>query len=442
MNDKEKNMSFLSLKNNLNLKKSKIGIFGLGYVGLPLSINFIQKDYKVIGFDVDKEKVNHINKGKSYLDHIDENTFSKYVLSEKFEATLDFSRVSEVDAIILCLPTPLSKYREPDLSYILNTLNSLKKYFRKGQVLSLESTTYPRTTEEVIKPLIEEVGLEIGEDFFLIYSPEREDPGNQDFNTTNIPKILGGVTSNCKEIGVALYEKVIDNLITVRNTKTAEMTKLLENIHRSVNIGLVNELKPLAEKMGIDLFEVIRAAATKPFGFVAYYPGPGIGGHCIPIDPFYLTWKAREYGMHTRFIELAGEINASMPNYVVDKINESLNSLSIPLKGSKILILGVSYKKNVGDLRESPALQIMKLLTGKYVELSYSDPFIKKIPKTRNHSFDLTSVKLNEATLSQQDAVVLITDHDSFNYEMIHSESKLIIDTRGRFNQSKKVLRA
>ena len=317
--------SFKKLLTSLKDKKASIGIIGMGYVGLPLAIAYAESGFKVLGIDVDKNKVDKINKSISYINHIPSKRLTALVDLGCLKATNKFEEVSRLDAIILCLPTPLNKYREPDLSYIRNTLESIGSFLKKGQVLSLESTTYPGTTKEELYPFIKNIGFNIGEDFFLIYSPEREDPGNINFNTSNIPKVLGGITSNCNEIGLALYEKVVNEVVEVNDTATAEMTKLLENIHRAVNIGLMNELKPLAEKMGVDLYEVIRAASTKPFGFVPYYPGPGLGGHCIPIDPFYLTWKAREYGMHTRFIELAGEINSSMPEYVVSQTSNALN---------------------------------------------------------------------------------------------------------------------
>ncbi|MBI96900.1 UDP-N-acetyl-D-glucosamine dehydrogenase [bacterium] len=432
----------LKLLSLLKSKEAKIGIVGLGYVGLPLALAFVKKGYFVLGLDIDNEKIELIQQGVSYINHIKNDTISNSVSSGNFQVSTDFSKSKSIDALILCVPTPLSKNREPDLSYILATLESLKQYMHPGQALSLESTTYPGTTEDVIKPFVESTGLKVGRNFFLMYSPEREDPGNKKFNTTNIPKILGASSDQCKEVGVALYEQVIDKVVTVSNTQTAEMTKLIENIHRSVNIGLVNEMKPLAEKMGIDLFEVIRAAATKPFGFVPYYPGPGIGGHCIPIDPFYLTWKAREYGMHTRFIELAGEINAQMPNYVLQKISDSLNSLSIALKNSNILILGIAYKKNVGDLRESPSIQLMELLLEKEANIQYSDPYANSFPKMRNHSFNLKSINITKENLLNQDVVVLATDHDSFDYDLITKYSKLIIDTRGRFEPSNKIIRA
>jgi len=425
--------SFIKLLNLLKDKKASIGIIGMGYVGLPLSIAYAESGFKVLGIDIDKEKVNKINNSTSYISHIPCKKLKPLVDSSSFNATNNFEEVSRLDAIILCLPTPLNKYREPDLSFIRSTLNSIGPFLKKGQVLSLESTTYPGTTKEELYPFIKNIGFNIGEDFFLVYSPEREDPGNTNFNTGNIPKVLGGITSNCNDIGIALYEKVVNEVVEVNDTATAEMTKLLENIHRAVNIGLMNELKPLAEKMGVDLYEVIRAASTKPFGFVPYYPGPGLGGHCIPIDPFYLTWKAREYGMHTRFIELAGEINSSMPEYVVSQTTNALNKYGKPLKNSKILILGISYKKNIDDIRESPSLDIINLLNKKEANIEFCDPFFEFIPKTRKFNFDLKGIDLTKENLASFDAVILASDHDIFDYELIKKYSKLIIDTRGRF---------
>ena len=432
---------FTKLLDSLKNQEVTIGIIGMGYVGLPLAIAYAEKGFKVIGIDIDINKVEKINNAISYINHIPSKKLKNLVSSKFLKATNNFNEVNNLDAIILCLPTPLNKYREPDLSYIRNTLNSIKPFLKKGQVLSLESTTYPGTTKEEIYPFIKSAGFNIGDNFFIVYSPEREDPGNSNFHTGNIPKVLGGMTPNCTKIGVALYEKVISEVIEVKDTSTAEMTKLLENIHRAVNIGLMNELKPLAEKMGVDLYEVIRAASTKPFGFVPYYPGPGLGGHCIPIDPFYLTWKAREYGMHTRFIELAGEINSSMPDYVVNQTVNSLNSHGKPLKNSNIIILGISYKKNIDDLRESPSLDIIDLLIRKEAVVNYCDPFFKFLPTTRRFNFDLKGIELTEDNLNKADAVILAADHDVFDYELIKKFSKLIIDTRGRFTPSDNIIR-
>lgn len=416
-------------------KVAVIGIVGLGYVGLPLMLRYSEIGFKVLGIDIDQAKVDCLNKGESYIEHIPSSSISKAV-GEGFEATTDFSRASEADALILCVPTPLDKHREPDMRFVLETTDSLVPYLRKGQVVSLESTTYPGTTDEELLPRITANGLEIGKDIFLVYSPEREDPANPDFVTRTIPKVLGGVTKACLEVGKALYSPAIDHVVCVSSTKAAEMTKLLENIHRAVNIGLVNEMKIVADKMGVDIFEVIHAAATKPFGFTPYYPGPGLGGHCIPIDPFYLTWKAREYGVHTRFIELAGEVNHAMPEWVVMKLVDALNDHGKALKGSRVLVLGIAYKKNVDDMRESPSVEIMEILREKGALLEYSDPHVSVFPTMREHSFDLKSVELTPEKIASYDALVLSTDHDAFDYEQIQSHASLVIDTRGKFEIS------
>jgi UDP-N-acetyl-D-glucosamine dehydrogenase len=425
-------MNKQSLIEKLNNKSAVIGIVGLGYVGLPLLIRYAEVGYKVIGFDVDEQKVSSLNNGLSYIEHIP-SALIESSLTLGFEATLDFSRAIEPDALIICVPTPLNKYREPDLSFVVNTVDSLVPYLRKGQVFSLESTTYPGTTDEELKPRLESTGLVVGEDNFLVYSPEREDPGNKDFTTNTIPKVCGGYTNNCLDVGIALYEQVIDRVVPVSSTRAAELTKLLENIHRAVNIGLVNEMKIVADKMDIDIHEVVRAASTKPFGFVPYYPGPGLGGHCIPIDPFYLTWKAREYGIHTRFIELAGEVNSSMPDYVVSKVISGLNKQKKSINGSKVLVLGIAYKKNVDDMRESPSVFLMEKLRDQGALVDYSDPHISKFPKMREHYFDLSSIDINASVLSGYDCVLLATDHDSFDYELIKNNAKLIVDSRGKF---------
>ncbi len=438
----DKSLEFNLLKNLIEHKHAFVGIIGLGYVGLPLALTFAESGFNVLGIDIDQNKINSLNDFKSYINHISNEKIEELVKSGKLEVTNKFKKIKNLDVIIICLPTPLNAHREPDLSYIINTMKSIKPYFRKGQILSLESTTYPGTTKEELLPFIKNAGFKVGEEYFLIYSPEREDPGNEQFNTTNIPKILGGITNSCNEIGTLLYSKIIRDVITVGDTTTAEMTKLLENIHRAVNIGLMNELKPLTEKMGIDLYSVIRAASTKPFGFVPYYPGPGLGGHCIPIDPFYLTWKAREYGMHTRFIELAGEINASMPQYVVEIISNALNEYGKPIKDSEVLILGVSYKKNIDDMRESPSLEIIELLNKKKAKVSYSDPFFRELPKTRKLDLKLSRIEITVDNLQKFDIVVIATDHDSFNYELIKKHSNLIVDTRGRFDINEKIFRA
>ena len=414
-------------------KTATIGIVGLGYVGLPLMLRYAETGFKVLGFDIDAEKVNKLNKGETYIEHITADKIAA-ARTTGFEATTDFSRIGEAEAVILCVPTPLNKYREPDMSFVIDTTDAVKPYLRAGQVLSLESTTYPGTTEEELLPRVEEGGLKVGENVFLVYSPEREDPGNPDFETRTIPKVIGGHTPACLEVGLALYQPAIDKVVPVSSTKAAELTKLLENIHRAVNIGLVNEMKIVADKMDIDIHEVIDAAATKPFGFVAYYPGPGLGGHCIPIDPFYLTWKAREYGVNTRFIELAGEVNSSMPEYVVNKTALALNDHQRSIKGSKVLVLGIAYKKNVDDMRESPSVEVMELLRDLGAEISYSDPHVPVFPKMREHKFDLKSVPLTAERIASYDCVVLTTDHDKFDYDLLKQHAKLIVDTRGKYS--------
>lgn len=413
-------------------KTAKIGIVGLGYVGLPLMLRYVDIGYQVLGFDIDEEKVEKLNNGESYIEHIPAGKIAD-ARKNLFEATTNFTRIGEVEAVILCVPTPLNKYREPDMSFVIDTTDAVKPYLRAGQVLSLESTTYPGTTEEELLPRIEEGGLKVGENVFLVYSPEREDPGNPDFETRTIPKVIGGHTPACLEVGIALYQPAIDKVVPVSSTKAAELTKLLENIHRAVNIGLVNEMKIVADKMDIDIHEVINAAATKPFGFVAYYPGPGLGGHCIPIDPFYLTWKAREYGVNTRFIELAGEVNSGMPEYVVNKTALALNDHHRSIKGSKILVLGISYKKNVDDMRESPSVEIMELLRDLGAEVAYCDPHVPVFPNMREHKFDLKSEPFTAENIARFDCVVLTTDHDKFDYDLIKQHAKLIIDTRGKY---------
>lgn len=418
-------------------KEALIGIVGLGYVGLPLMLRYNAIGFRVLGIDIDDSKVTKLNSGQSYIEHIPAKKIEA-ARESGFEATTDFSRASECDALILCVPTPLNKYREPDMSFVINTTDAIKPYLRTGQVVSLESTTYPGTTEEELLPRVQEGGLVVGENIFLVYSPEREDPGNPNFETRTIPKVIGGHTPACLEVGIALYEHAIDKVVPVSSTKAAEMTKLLENIHRAVNIGLVNEMKIVADRMGIDIFEVVEAAATKPFGFTPYYPGPGLGGHCIPIDPFYLTWKAREYGLHTRFIELAGEVNCAMPEYVLSKLMDGLNNSGKALKGSRILVLGIAYKKNVDDMRESPSVEIMELIEAKGGIVAYSDPHVPVFPKMREHFFDLSSEILNAENIASFDALVLATDHDKFDYELIKEHSQLIVDSRGKYRAPQK----
>lgn len=417
------------LKKKLKDKTALIGIVGLGYVGLPLLLRYVEAGYKVLGLDIDPDKPSKLHNGETYINHIPADAIA--AARHGFEATTDFNRAKEADALILCVPTPLDDHREPDLSFVLNTTDSLVPYLRAGQVVSLESTTYPGTTDEELMPRVESTGLKVGQDIALVFSPEREDPGNPNFTTQTIPKVVGGVTPACLEVGKALYGQVIDKVVLVSSTRAAEMTKLLENIHRAVNIGLVNEMKIVADKMGIDIHEVIRAAATKPFGFVPYYPGPGLGGHCIPIDPFYLTWKAREYGINTRFIELAGEVNSNMPHWVVGKVADALNDRRKSVKGSKVLVLGIAYKKNIDDMRESPAVELMELLQEKGAEIAYSDPYLPTFPKMREHHFDLASVPITPETLAKYDCVLVATNHDAFDYALIQRHAKLIVDSRG-----------
>jgi UDP-N-acetyl-D-glucosamine dehydrogenase len=411
-------------------KEATIGILGLGYVGLPLVLRFSEVGFKVIGFDIDISKIESLNKGISYIKNIADVSIEK-ARESGFFPTADFSKIQDVDAVIICVPTPLNKYREPDLSYVINTFEAVLPYLKYNQVISLESTTYPGTTDEELKTRLESKGFVVGENIYLVFSPEREDPGNKNFKTKTIPKIVGGVTNECLSLGLALYNSVIDMVVPVSSTRAAEMTKLLENIHRAVNIGLVNEMKIICDEMGIDIHEVIRAAATKPFGFVPYYPGPGLGGHCIPIDPFYLTWKAREYGVNTRFIELAGEVNRSMPNWVLGKISNALNKLQKSIKGCNILVLGIAYKKNVDDMRESPAVELMELLQEQGATIAYSDPWVPVFPKMREHFFNLKSVELSPKIINHYDLILLATDHDIFDYEMIRLNARLIVDTRG-----------
>ena len=408
-----------------------VGIIGLGYVGLPLLCRFADAGFRTIGLDIDPLKVSALRNGESYISTVPASALRAAL--ERGIVSSDYTLSAQADALIICVPTPLTPSREPDLQFIVGTLDALLPHLRAGQLLSLESTTYPGTTDEVIRPRLEAQGLVPGENFFLVFSPEREDPGNARYSTRTIPKICGGTTPACLEAGVALYGQAIDQVVPVSSTRVAEMSKLLENIHRAVNIGLVNEMKVIADRMGIDIHEVIRAAATKPFGFVPYYPGPGLGGHCIPIDPFYLTWKARQYGVNTRFIELAGEINRAMPEWVVAKLSAALNERGKPLKASRILVLGIAYKKNVDDVRESPAAAIMELLRERGAALSYSDPHVPKFPRMREHRFDLASVPLSPALLARQDCVLLVTDHDRFDYEMIRAHAPLLVDTRGRY---------
>jgi len=436
----------------IDQKTVVIGIVGLGYVGLPLALEYALKGFKTIGFDIDERKIPILNSGKSYIKHIKADKIKKVVDSKKFFATADFSRLPEADAIIICVPTPLNEHREPDISYIENSGKVIAQYLRSGQFVSLESSTYPGTTEEILLPMFENAPITqmskvkgqkskvkpfvVGKDFFLAFSPEREDPNNPNYSTATIPKVVGGVTSNCLKVALAVYNQVIVKTVPVSSPRAAEATKLLENIYRSINIALVNELKMVFERMNIDVWEVIDAAATKPFGFQAFYPGPGLGGHCIPIDPFYLTWKAREFEISTKFIELAGEINTFMPYYVIEKAAEILNNFKKSLNGSKVLILGASYKKDIDDMRESPSLKLIEILREKGAKVDYNDPYVSKLPKTRKYQYDMESVELSKKNLAKYDLVLLSTDHTEYNYKFIAANSKLILDTRNAFERA------
>jgi UDP-N-acetyl-D-glucosamine dehydrogenase len=407
-----------------------IGVVGLGYVGLPLLMEFVEQGFKTIGFDIDDEKVNMLNQGKSYIKHLSEDRIAKVVETKLFEASSDFRRIKEVDCILIAVPTPLTKYREPDLSYISGTSETLAPHIRAGQLIVLESSTYPGTTEEVMKPILEKSGLKADVDFWIAFSPEREDPNNPKFNTRTIPKVVGANTQEARDLATALYDQVIVQTVPVSSSQTAEATKLLENIFRSVNIALVNEMKMIFDKMGIDVWEVINAAKTKPFGFMPFYPGPGLGGHCIPIDPFYLTWKAREFEMNTRFIELAGEINTNMPFWVVQKVMEALNNHSKSIKGSKILILGAAYKKDIDDPRESPSFKLMEIMLERGAEVDYNDPLIAEIPKMRKYNMKGQSVELTKENLASYDCVLISTDHSVYDWQFIAEHSQLVVDTR------------
>lgn len=429
-----------TLHERIASRQAVIGIIGLGYVGIPLSLSISDAGFRVLGFDVSKDRAEVLNKGESPIKHIPSDRVSG-MAENGFRATTDFAEAATCDALIICVPTPLDKFREPDLSFVRATMDALAPHLRPGQIVALESTTWPGTTREVLAPYVTDRGLIVGEDVYLVYSPEREDPGNPDFNTTAIPKIVGGVTPACRAAGQLLYENVVDTVVPVSSTDAAEMVKLLENIHRSINIGLVNEMKTVAHAMGLDIFEIIDAAKTKPFGFTAYYPGPGIGGHCIPVDPFYLTWKAREFGLHTKFIELAGEVNAAMPDYVVARVARALNSAGKPLQGARVLALGIAYKRDVDDMRESPAVMVMERLRDWGAEVIYADPNVPEFPPMREHRFDLRSEDLTPEVLAGVDAAVLLTDHTDFDYDMIRANAPILIDTRGRYRDCDDVVR-
>ena len=420
------------LLDKISAKRAVVGVVGLGYVGLPLLLTFGEAGFSVVGFDIDDSKLKTLVGGGSYIKHIAADRVSSLNGTGRARFTTDFAKARDCDALIICVPTPLDRHQQPDISYIVRTAESLLPHLRAGQLLSLESTTYPGTTDEELRPRIESRGFEIGKDYFLAFSPERENPGDKNFNTANIPKIVGGTTPACLEVAAALYGSVVTRAVPVSSTRVAEMAKLLENIYRAVNIGLVNEMKLVAEKMGVDIWEVIDAAATKPFGFTPFYPGPGWGGHCIPIDPFYLTWKAREYDVHTRFIELAGEVNNGMPAHIFQRVTQALNERGVALSKAKVLVLGIAYKKNIDDMRESPAVRLMELIRASGAHLLYHDPFVPVFPRMREHSFDLKSTPL-AAALAESDCAILVTDHDVFDYDLIRSSARLVIDTRGRY---------
>jgi len=411
-------------------KKAVVGVLGLGYVGLPLAREFATAGLKVLGFDVDEKKVRTLNSGRSIIKHVPHSQVRKMVTDGLFGATTNMARLKTVDAILVCVPTPLTENREPDMQFVIKSTETIAKYLRPGQLIILESTTYPGTTSELMAPILERKGLKAGRDFHLAYSPEREDPGNEDFTTATIPKVVGGLTKKCSEMACKLYGAAIVRTIPVSSLEAAEAAKILENVYRCVNIAMVNELKVVFDKMGIDVWEVIKAASTKPFGFKAFYPGPGLGGHCIPIDPFYLTWKARQYGMPTRFIELAGEINTGMPGYVVTKTMEALNEHRKSLKGSKVLVLGLAYKKDIDDLRESPSIELIELLREKGAKVDYNDPYIPKTHKQRKHDLKMTSRKLSAKMLAGYDVVLISTDHSDYDYSWIVKHAKLVVDTR------------
>jgi len=411
-------------------KEALIGIIGLGYVGLPLVLRFCEEGFRVFGFDVDSQKILKLKKGVSYIKSIPSSKISLFIHNRRLNVTNDFSKLSKPDCIVICVPTPLTEKKEPNLQYIEKTTDTIRDHLRKGQLIVLESTTYPGTTEELILPKLDSTGFKVGKDFFLAFSPEREDPGNQQFSTRDIPKVVSGVTPSCHKVVITLYRQIIQKVVPVSSPRAAELTKLLENIYRSVNIALVNELKMLADRMGIDIWEVIEAAKTKPFGFSPFYPGPGMGGHCIPIDPYYLSWKAQEYDFTTRFIFLAGEINVHVPYYVVAKMQDALNERGKSMKGAKILILGIAYKKDVDDARESPALAIMELLKKKGAVLLYHDPYIPALPPFRKYHFKMKSSPLTAELLHRIDAAVVVTDHTSIDYSWVVKHAPLIIDTR------------
>lgn len=427
----------MDLKKKIEDGSAIIGVIGLGYVGLPLMRAFNAAGFRVIGFDVDQRKIDALHRGENYLKHLGADYVKQMVASGRFDATADFSRLGEPDAVISCVPTPLGPHLEPDLSYVERTADDIAKTLRKGQLVCLESTTYPRTTREVMLPRFEARGLKCGVDYYVAYSPEREDPGRKDLNTQTIPKLVGGIDAISGELALALYRKAIKQVIPVSSAEVAEAAKLLENIYRAVNIALVNEMKVVLQAMGIDVWEVIAAASTKPFGFQAFYPGPGLGGHCIPIDPFYLTWKAREVGHTTRFIELAGEVNRSMPEYVVQRTSLALNDRSKAVKGAKILILGLAYKPDVDDVRESPSFELIEKLEHLGAQVDYHDPHVPATHKMRQHDLQMKSIELSPQALKQYDCVLIATHHAAYDWQQVADNAKLIVDTRNAMRNVK-----
>jgi UDP-N-acetyl-D-glucosamine dehydrogenase len=434
----------MSLVERLQKKQARIGIIGLGYVGLPLVMLFLKKGFSVLGFDVDERKVSLLNQGKSYIKHIKEEELNVFIKNRSFLATEDFKALGDVDVIIICVPTPLDSHKNPDLSFVISTVETISEHLKEGHLVILESTSYPGTTEEKILPLFEKGGMKAGKHFYLAYSPEREDPGNRQFPTERIPKLVGGTTQQCLETARTLYDQVVEKTVPVSSTRVAEAAKLLENIFRSVNIALVNEMKMIFDRMGIDVWEVIEAAATKPFGFVPFFPGPGYGGHCIPVDPYYMAWKAKEVGYITKFIELAGEINTFMPHYVVSKSVDALNRKGKSMKGARILVLGLAYKKDIDDQRESPALKIIHLLQKKGARVSYNDPHVPQASGYRDYpGLKMQSVPLDQKKLKEADAVIIATDHSDYDYGWIVDHSSLVIDTRNAVKEKRKnVIRA
>jgi len=420
-----------TLRQKLKARKARAGIVGLGYVGLPLAVELAKAGFHVTGIDLDQRKIQQINDGRSYIPDVSTNDVQALHAKGLLDATSDFGVVRELDTINICVPTPLRKTKDPDMSYIVSAVEGIAKHLHPGMLIVLESTTYPGTTDEVVQPMLEEQGLKAGVDFFLAFSPERVDPGNPTFQTHNVPKVVGGFSPACAELAKELYGSAIQTIVSVSSTRVAEMVKLLENTFRAVNIGLVNELALMCDRMNIDVWEVVDAAKTKPFGFMAFYPGPGLGGHCIPIDPFYLSWKAKQTGFDPRFIELAGHINAGMPHYVVDKVGEALNTRKKAINGSKILIAGVAYKRDIDDMRESPALDVMGLLLSRGATVSYADPYVPEVHgREWSGGYDITAVDLTRGSIAQYDVVVIVTDHKTFDYASLIEEADLIVDTR------------